>query len=303
MARQITAEIIESYRTKLVYEEKSMLTIKKYIRDIGKLKSYAEIYHKNHHDPGSYDQGNVKNSGQLTKEVLIAFKDKLYNEDHYKIESVNSILEAVNRFFEYMEWYELRVKPYRVQMESFTPEERHMSMEEYKRLLSEAKKRGKKRLYLIMEVLASTGMRVSEIRYITVASLRTGIVEVNNKGKIRKVLLTQKMKKQLIKYTKEQNIEEGMVFRTRNGKAIDRTNIWKEMKTLCEAAGVEKSKVFPHSLRRLFARSLYKVQKDLAKIADILGHSNIETTRRYVRETSKEHQKVLERLQLVGGYW
>ena len=288
MERSITEELLEQYRRSLYSEEKSPLTIKKYIRDVRKLMKYA---------------AETQDNFIITKELVITFKDKLYNHDHYKIESVNSILEAVNRFFEHMEWYELRIKPYRVQRESFTPEERYMNKEEYQRLLAEAKSRGKKRLYLIMETLASTGMRVSEISYVTVQALKTGVVEVNNKGKIRKVLLTKKMRMQLSRYAEEQGISEGIIFCTRTGKPVDRTNIWKEMKELCESAGVEKSKVFPHSLRRLFARSLYKVQKDLAKIADILGHSNIETTRRYVRETSSEHQKLLERLHLVGGYW
>ena len=151
--------------------------------------------------------------------------------------------------------------------------------------------------------MASTGMRVSEICSITVESLKNGIVEVNNKGKIRKVLLTKKMQNHLKNYIREQGIKEGLVFQTRKGKPVDRSNIWKEMKSLCKNAGVEESKVFPHSLRKLFARSLYKIQKDLVKIADILGHSNIETTRRYVRETSQEYQKMLERMQLVWEYW
>lgn len=310
MERIIKEELLEQYRISLHNEEKSPLTISKYVRDVRKIMEYASDFYNIPDD--KTDIKYISNNGldnqcqeakKITKELVIAFKNKLYNEDHYKIESVNSIIEAVNRFFDYMKWYDLKVKTYRVQRESFMQEKRYMSKEEYRRLLAEAKRRGNKRLYLILETLASTGMRVSELAYVTMEAVRTGTIEVNNKGKIRKVLITKKLQTQLTNYYRENGIEEGIIFRTRTGKLIDRTNIWKEMKNLCEAAGVEKSKVYPHSLRKLFARSLYKIQKDIAIIADILGHSNIETTRRYVRETSREHRRLLERMQLVGGYW
>ncbi len=284
MERIMSEELLENYKRYLEDEEKSPATIDKYIRDNRKIMKYAE--------------GTL-----LTKPLLLAFKEKLYKTDGYKVNSANSILESVNRFFEFMEWYELRVKTYRTQQETFCPEERHLTKKEYKKLLAEARKQGKQRLYLIMETLASTGMRVSELQFATVEAARAGILEVDNKGKIRKVLLTKQMRSQLLSYAKDQGIEEGYLFRTRSGRPVDRSNVWKEMKSLCEGAGVDPRKVFPHNLRKLFAASLYKMEKDIAKLADLLGHSSIETTRRYIRETSREHRRTLERLNLVGAAW
>ena len=284
MERIMSEELLENYKRYLEDEEKSPATIDKYIRDNRKIMKYAE--------------GTL-----LTKPLLLAFKEKLYKTDGYKVNSANSILESVNRFFEFMEWYELRVKTYRTQQETFCPEERHLTKKEYKKLLAEARKQGKQRLYLIMETLASTGMRVSELQFATVEAARAGILEVDNKGKIRKVLLTKQMRSQLLRYAKDQGIEEGYLFRTRSGRPVDRSNVWKEMKGLCEGAGVDPRKVFPHNLRKLFAACLYKMEKDIAKLADLLGHSSIETTRRYIRETSREHRRTLERLNLVGAMW
>jgi site-specific recombinase XerD len=284
MKQIITEELIATYKTYLKENEKSKATIEKYIRDVRRLKDYAK--------------GN-----EITKELMIAYKEKLYREDDYKISSINSYLEAANRFLEYAGWYEVRVKTYRVQQEAFCPEERHLNKEEYKKLLREAKKQGRKRLYIMLETMASTGMRVSELRFVTVKAIRSGIVEIQNKGKIRKVLLTQQLQKHLLCYIHEMNIETGIIFITKHGNPVERSNIWREMKKLCEGAGVEEGKVFPHNLRKLFASSLYHLQKDIAKVADILGHSSIETTRRYIRETSREYRKSLEKLDLVDELW
>jgi site-specific recombinase XerD len=280
----ITEKLLENYRVYLYEDEKSKATIEKYLRDVRKLVEYAD-------------------GREITKSLMIEFKEKLYHVDHYKISSVNSFLETVNRFLEYAGWYEERVKPYKVQPESFCPEEKYLNREEYKKLLAEAKRQKKKRLFLMLETMASTGMRVSELKCVNVSGVRLGVIEVQNKGKIRKVLLTRKMQGQLLAYIREENLEEGMVFRTKRGNAVDRSNVWKEMKKLCEGAGIEESKVFPHNLRKLFASCLYKVQKDIAKVADILGHSSIETTRRYLRKTTKEYGKVLERMDLVEEAW
>jgi site-specific recombinase XerD len=284
MKQIITEKLMKEYKTHLYEDEKSKATIEKYMRDVNRLKQYA-------------------NGREITKELMIGFKEKLYLEDHYKISSINSYLEAVNRFLEYAGWYDARVKTYKVQQEAFCPEEKHLSKEEYKKLLREAKKQKRKRLYLMLETMASTGMRVSELKNVTVADVRAGVVEINNKGKIRKVLLTKQLQKQLLCYIYEENIETGNIFLTKHGKPVERSNIWREMKNLCEGAGVEEGKVFPHNLRKLFASSLYHLQKDIAKVADILGHSSIETTRRYIRETSKEHRKTLEKLDLVEELW
>ena len=283
MFKIITEEMLDSYASYLRAEEKSLLTIEKYIRDVRKLMEYAD-------------------GEELSKELVIQFKEKLYYTDQYKIGSVNSILEVINRFFEYMNWYNLRVKPYRRQAESFLPEERFLSKSEYKRLLQAARTKKNKRLYLIMETLASTGMRVSELYFVTVEAVKSGVAEVYNKGKIRKVLLTKKLQSELRRYVKELGITEGQIFRTRTGQPIHRSNIWKELKQLCELAKVEPTKVYPHSFRRLFARCLYQMKLDIAFVADILGHSNIETTRRYIRQTTREYRKTLERMALIIQY-
>jgi site-specific recombinase XerD len=282
--RIITEELLEEYKAYLYEDEKSRATIEKYLRDVRKLAVYAD-------------------GREITKGLMIEFKEKLYHVDHYKISSINSFLETVNRFFEYAGWYEARVKTYRVQKEGFCPEKKYLNREEYMRLLKEARRQKKKRLFLMLEVMASTGMRVSELRCVNVEGVLAGVVEIQNKGKIRKVLLTEKMKKQLLRYIREEKIEAGPVFLTKKGKPVDRSNIWKEMKQLCDGAGVEKSKVFPHNLRKLFAICLYKVEKNLAKVADILGHNSMETTRRYLRESSEEYVKALEMVHLVGDFW
>lgn len=284
MKRLITEQLVTEYKQYLYEDEKSRATIEKYIRDVRRLKQFAA-------------------GREITKSLMIEFKEKLYKIDGYKISSVNSYLETVNRFLEYAQWYDAKVKTYRVQQESFCQEERYLSKEEYKRLLKEAKRTNNKRLFVILEMLASTGMRVSELACVTVQGVHNGMIEIQNKGKIRKVLLTERMKKQLLCYIQEKQIQTGIVFRTNRGNAVNRSNIWKEMKQLCKGAGVEETKVFPHNLRKLFVGCLYKMQRDIVKVADILGHSNIETTRRYIRETSKEYRKSLEMMCLVEMVW
>ncbi len=284
MERRITEEMIEEYRNYLYEEEKSRATIEKYLCDLKKLIGYA-------------------NGQTLTKSLMLNYKEKLYREDRYKINSVNSYLVAANRFFEYMQWYELRVKTYRVQKEIFCPEEKYLSKAEYKRLLRQAREEKKIRLYMILETLAATGMRVSEIQFLTVSAVRRGTVEINNKGKVRTVLLSTQLQKQLLLYLVDARIHSGVVFRTKRGKAVDRSNIWREMKELCQKADVLPDKVFPHNLRHLFARCFYQIKKDIAKLADVLGHNNIETTRLYIRTTPKEHRKQLEMLDLLEVLW
>jgi site-specific recombinase XerD len=280
----ITEKLLEEYRLYLYEDEKSKATIEKYLRDVRKLMVYAD-------------------GQEITKSLMIAFKEKLYHVDHYKISSINSFLETVNRFLEYAGWYKERVKPYRVQKETFCREERYLEKKEYKRLLAEARRQKKKRLFLMLEVMASTGMRVSELKCVDVAGVRTGIIEVQNKGKIRTVLLTKQMQAQLLAYIREEGLEDGMVFRTKRGKAVDRSNIWKEMKKLCEGAGIEKSKVFPHNLRKLFAVCLYKLHGDIVKVADFLGHSSLETARGYLKKTIAEHREMLEGMDMVEKAW
>ena len=280
MERRITQKMLKGYEACLREEEKSGATIRKYISDLNKLMAYAD-------------------GRPLTKSLLLAYKEKLYREDGYKVNSVNSYLVAANRFFEYMQWYDLKVKTYRVQKETFCPENRYLSRGEYKRLLREAKKEKKPRLFMILETLASTGMRVSELRFLTVGAVKRGQVEIHNKGKVRTVLLSSGLQKQLLLYIASGHIRSGVVFCTRSGEPMDRSNIWREMKELCRKAGVEPDKVFPHNLRHLFAQCFYEIKKDIAKLADVLGHSSIETTRIYIRTTSREYRKQLEMLNLI----
>lgn len=274
----ITEEILLQYQKHLYEEEKAVSTINKYIRDLKKLLEYA--------------------SGRnITKELMIAYKKDLRKK--YKLSSINSFIVAANRFFEYFGWYGLRIKTYRIQKEMFVPENRNLSKEEYKRLIKTALKMGKKRLAMILQTVCATGIRISELANVTAESVREGVVEIYNKGKQRLILLPRKLRKKLLCYMRENNIISGIVFCTSGGKPVDRSNIWKEMKSLSERAKISAKKVYPHNLRHLFAKEFYKIEKDIAKLADVLGHSNIETTRGYIKTTSDEHQKLLDKMELV----
>lgn len=278
--RRITAEILERYREYMYGEEKAKQTIEKYMRDLQKLMEYV-------------------GDRNITKELMISYKEYLLNEKQYKVTSINSFLVAANRFFEYMEWYEIRVKTLKVQTEIFCLEERELSKGEYKKLVETAKKEKKYRLAMILQTICATGIRVSELSALTVAGVRKGIMEVNNKGKIRKVLIPEQLRKQLLIYIAENEIKWGVIFCTKSGKPINRRNVWRDMKVLCKSADVKESKVFPHNLRHLFAKSFYSIKKDISKLADILGHSNIETTRIYLRTNSREYRKQLDKMELV----
>ncbi len=277
---RITEEMVEDYRIHLVKEEKSKSTIEKYIRNIRKLKAYA------------MEQG-------LDKDIVADYKKSLLEGGRYKVSSINSMLIDINQFLEHQGWYEFRVKTYKVQKAMFYPDNKYLSKEEYKKLLKEARKKGKIRLYFLLETLAATGMRVSELSFLTVEAVREGSVVIYSKGKVRAVLLPPELQKQLLLYAEQKGIRTGIVFRTRSGNAVNRSNVWREMKNLCEGAGVNLEKVFPHNLRHLFAQCFYQVKKDLEELADILGHSSIETTRIYLITTGKEHKKELEKMDMV----
>ena len=239
MERIITMEMIKKYKLYLREEEKSRATIEKYARDLKKLIAYAD-------------------GREITKGLMVDYKEMLYETGKYKISSINSYLVAANRFFEYMKWQELKVKTYHIQREAFYPENRCLTKREYKRLLKEARKEKKLRLYFILETLASTGMRVSELKFLTVGAVRDGRVQIHNKGKVRTVLLTGQLRKQLLLYAAQEHILAGAVFCTKTGRPVDRSNVWREMKELCKQAHVSMEKVFPHNLRHLFARCFYK---------------------------------------------
>ena len=209
------------------------------------------------------------------------------------------MLAAVNAFFRFAGWEECRVRALRLQRRMFREPERELSREEYLRLLETARGRGQERLALLMETICATGIRVSEVRDITVEAVRAGRAEIALKGKIRTILLPGKLCRKLRKYAAARGIASGQVFLTRTGNSLSRKQIWAEMKALCQAAGVPASRVFPHNLRHLFARAFYRACRDVAKLADVLGHSSVETTRIYLLSTGAEHARYLEGLGLV----
>ena len=269
---------IEEYRKYLISEEKSELTVKKYVHDITEFKLWL----------GSHE---------LNKETVLSYKSYLCEQ--YSPASVNAALSSLNSFFNYMEWYDLRVKNLKIQKQIFASADKELTKAEYDRLLEAAKLKKNERLYLLMQTICSTGIRVSEVRYVTVEAVSRGMAEINCKGKHRQVFLPKQLCELLKKYTKEQKIKSGPVFVTKNGNPLDRSNIWSDMKKLCKSANVSEKKVFPHNLRHLFARTYYSIQKDIVRLADILGHSSVNTTRIYTMETGEIHRKQIQKLGLL----
>ncbi len=276
--RVITNNIIKDFKLYMYEEERSDNTIEKYMRDIRFF--------------GEWLQGR-----SIDKSVVIEYKKELCGK--YAVKSVNSILSSVNAFFVFMGWYDLKVKTLKIQRRIFADKSKELTKEEYERLLAAAKDRKNERLYYLMQTIASTGLRVSEIKYVTCEAVKAGQAVINCKGKIRQIFLPKKLCKMLKGYIKSRNIKNGSVFITRSGKPLDRCAIWKMMKDLCESAGVSKDKVFPHNFRHLFARTFYSLQKDIVRLADILGHSSVETTRIYTMESGTEHIKQLQKLDLL----
>ena len=254
---------IELYKEYLISEEKSEVTVEKYIRDISAFSRWLDC-------------------GELNKTAVLHYKQQLV--ETYAPATVNSVLASLNGFFEFNERYDLKVKNLKVQKKIFCQKDKELTKAEYERLLKAAQDKKNERLYLVMQTICSTGIRVSELRFITVDAVMSGRAQVRLKGKIRTILLTKELCNILKKYIREQKLTSGSVFVTRKGKPLDRFYIWKAMKSLCESAGVEKEKVFPHNLRHLFARTYYSLQKDIVRLADILGHSSINTTRIYTIE-------------------
>lgn len=279
MERLLDEKNFERFRIALIEEEKSDATIEKYLRDLGSFMDYM---------------GREKS---VCKENVIQYKN--YLVEHYAVASVNSMLAAINCFFKRMGWYDCLVKSLKVQREAFRSHEREMSRDEYFRLLEAAKAKGNERLYFVMQSICSTGIRISELKFITVESLNTGQARVSLKGKTRTVLLPAALRRHLRKYAKDRGIETGSIFITRNGQPLDRSNILHEMKALCKDAGVDSGKVFPHNLRHLFACIYYKAEKDLSHLADLLGHSSVNTTRIYTLVSGEEQARQIDRLGLV----
>ena len=276
--KTITNEVIKRFELYLYEEERSGNTIEKYMRDIRFFREWL--------------QGR-----SIDKSVVIEYKKELCKG--YAVKSVNSMLSSINAFFVFMGWYDLKVKALKIQRRIFVDKSKELSKAEYEQLLFAAKDKKNERLYYLMQTIASTGLRVSEIKYVTCESVRQGQAVINCKGKIRQIFLPKKLCQMLKKYIKSRNIKSGSVFVSRNGKPLDRSYIWKMLKNLCEAAGVSKDKVFPHNFRHLFARTYYSLQKDIVRLADILGHSSIETTRIYTIETGDICRKQIQKLGLL----
>lgn len=276
--RILKAKMLIDFQKYLVSQEKSKTTTEKYLRDANAFANFA---------------GN----GEITKEIVIAYKEHL--RENYSVRSVNSMLASVNSLFAFLGWFDLKIKALKVQQQVFCSEEKELTKAEYARLCKAAQSNHNERLNLILQTICATGIRVSELKFITVEAVKQSEATVSLKGKTRSVFIVKGLKKKLLCYAAKQKIKTGMIFVTKSGKPIDRTNIWREMKNLCKKANVNPQKVFPHNLRHLFARVFYNIEKDIAKLADILGHSSINTTRIYIISTGTEHRRRMENMRLV----
>lgn len=277
--RQITNKRLAAYSEALRTEERSPGTVEKYLRDIRALAVWLE-------------------GRSVERAALSSWKAHLLERGYAPV-TINSMLSAVNSFLRFQGWESCRVKFLRVQRRLFREEHRELTRGDYQKLLEAARSLGRGRLELLIETICATGIRVSEVRYITVAAAQRGVAEISLKGKIRTILLPGKLRRKLLKYARTQKIASGEIFLTKSGKSLSRRQIWREMKQLCVQADVEASKVFPHNLRHLFATAFYQACRDIVKLADVLGHSSIDTTRIYLLTTGTEHIRHLERLGLV----
>lgn len=278
MKRVFSDQRVEMFEQYLCEDEKSAVTIEKYMRDIRAFAHYV-------------------GSGDITRAGVLAYKKWL--GERYAVASANSMLAALNCFFRFCGWQELCVKQFKVQKKAFCPVEKELTKEEYRRLVNAAEDKHNERLSLLLQTICATGIRVSELAYITAEAVQKGQAVVSCKGKTRTIFIIAPLQKKLMRYAKAHRIISGAIFVTRSGKPMDRCNIWREMKALCARAGVAPGKVFPHNLRHLFARTFYSMEKDIAKLADILGHTNINTTRIYIVTTGVEHRRRMEHMRLV----
>ena len=269
---------IEQYASYLREQERAPATVQKYVRDLWALMNFLD-------------------GGALTKEAMVCWKQHLASR--YAPSTVNSMLAAANHFLAYINRRELTVRPLKLQKTLFYREEKEPSREEYVRLVRAAQRQGNERLALVLQTICATGIRVSELRDITVEALDRGRAEITSKGKRRIVFLPEKLRRILKRYVRSQNKGTGAVFTSRTGKPLDRSNIWRDMKALCRSAGVDPQKVFPHNLRHLFARTFYAQERDLSRLADLLGHSDLSTTRIYTAESGAVHARQVERLGLM----
>lgn len=277
---KLTAERIAAYGRYLKQEERTPATLEKYLRDVRAFALWLD-------------------GEAVTKEAVTDWKERLLVERRAP-STVNAALSALNGLFRFLGWEGCRARFVKVQRRLFRDPARELTRPDYERLIATARELGKERLALVMETICATGVRVSELRYLTVEAVQRGRAEISLKGKIRTILIPTKLRRKLLKYAKKNKTASGEIFLTGNGKSLSRRQIWAEMKRLCVRAGVEPSRVFPHNLRHLFATAYYRAYRDIAKLADVLGHSSIETTRIYLLTSGAEHQRQLDRLGLVS---
>ena len=278
-AYTMTNEQITAYGAALRLEERCEATIQKYVGAVMALFDF------------------LPPEKSVSRETLLAWKAEISAK--FSASGANVMISAVNRFCAFMAWADMRVRQIKVQRRIFRDQNRELTQAEYTRLLNAARSKGNLRLYYLMQTLASTGVRVSELRFVTVEALHSGQAVVDCKGKRHVIMIPQSLREKLLSYCEKAGVKSGSVFVTRNGKPLNRSNIWKELQGLCKAARVDARKVFPHNFRHLFAVSFYRLNKDIAKLADLLGHASIETTRIYIMESGAEHARQLEKLGLV----
>lgn len=274
---KLSVTSIKEFASYLRREEKSAATQDKYLRDVRSFFAYAD-------------------SSEITKELVVEWKKNLVKQG-YAVRSVNSMLASINSFLDFLGLSACKAKNIRTQRQTYCTEDKELTKAEYLRLLETSKRN--QQLNLVIQTICGTGIRVSELQYFTVEAVRQGEIVIDCKGKTRTILVPGKLKNMLLNYAKRCGIAVGAIFVTRTGRPLNRSNIWAAMKKLCNTAGVKPSKVFPHNLRKLFARTFYGIEKDIAKLADILGHSSINTTRIYIMTTGIEHRRKIERLGLV----
>lgn len=276
--RTISNSAIKAFEKHLKDDEKSENTVAKYLHDL-------------------YYFLNFIQDKPADKAIMLEYKALL--GEQYALTSANSMIAAVNAFLRFMGWMDCCIKQFKVQKKAFCSEDKELTKAEYIRLVNTAKEEGNERLNLLLQTICGTGIRVSELQFITVEAVRKGEAVVSCKNKTRTVFIVRELQKKLLNYIKYKGITMGCIFITKSGKPMSRCNIWREMKALCEQAGVSPDKVFPHNLRHLFARTFYGIEKDIAKLADILGHSNINTTRIYIITTGAEHKRKMENMRLI----
>lgn len=275
--RIISYEYLESFREYLIREEKRLATVEKYLRDARFFREFC-------------------GEQFVSKALTVAYKQNLQDRG-YAIRSINSMRASLNALLDFLGWEDCKVKNLRFQRQIYCPAEKELTKAEYMRLLEASRHR--EQLNLVLQTICGTGIRVSELRYFTVEAMQRGEVVVQCKNKTRTILVPGKLRKLLLCFAQKKEIKSGAIFITGGGKSLDRSSIWVQMKRLCTAAGVEPGKAFPHNLRKLFARTFYSIEKDIAQLADILGHSSIDTTRIYIMSTGRAHRRKIERLGLV----